>query len=230
MELFVPFGMGVLIVALGLFMAVTGNGWQLLHGYHYANVPPSERPALARENGVGLVLVGAGICAFVASAWMAAAAWAAAVGGACLAAGVVVMLASIVRRNGGLIASAPVVPGTRAARFAPFALGALGLLLGLTAVVPGAHMLMTGDVSALHSYHYAGVAAADIPRLAFWVGLGEIGLGLCVPLGMFAGGGMAIRPMPLWSKILMGATAVLFCASLLAMVLPIPYYGGSLAG
>ena len=59
---------GVVIdLAVGLLCAVMGLlVWKkrmltLLHAYHYQNVKPEDIPAYARQVGIGLILIGAGI-------------------------------------------------------------------------------------------------------------------------------------------------------------------------
>lgn len=219
---------GGLVVLLGVYMIVTGD-CRLLHGYHYATTPDSERPALAREVGASLVVLGVSaalICQTVLPDV------ATVVGVVLLVVGIVGMLAAIVRHNGGLV-TGPVGPGV--AGLGPRATMAVctvvGVLLSLVGFVPGAHMVATGDVSMLHGYHYAHVAPADLPALATGEGLAMMGLGASLLVCLVAAGGMSLRrPAPLWSKVLMGAGAVLGVASLVAMLLVIVRYNGSLMG
>lgn len=49
---------GGLILALGFWQVRTGDV-RFLHSYHYANVPIADRPALARESGQWIAVVGA---------------------------------------------------------------------------------------------------------------------------------------------------------------------------
>ena len=60
---------GVLIdLAVGLLCVVFGLlVWKkqkvsLLHDYHYRNVKKADLPAYSRRIGIGLILIGAGIC------------------------------------------------------------------------------------------------------------------------------------------------------------------------
>ncbi len=62
--------LGVIIeLAVGLICVVFGTlVWKkrkvsLLHDYHYKNVREEDMPAYTRLIGIGLILVGAGICA-----------------------------------------------------------------------------------------------------------------------------------------------------------------------
>ena len=52
---------GILLIVLGLVM------WKkqkinLLHDYHYKNVQPQDVPAYTRAMGIGLIVIGAGLC------------------------------------------------------------------------------------------------------------------------------------------------------------------------
>lgn len=48
---------GGLVLALAIWQMRTGEV-RFLHGYHYANVPEGDRPALARESGRWLAATG----------------------------------------------------------------------------------------------------------------------------------------------------------------------------
>ena len=48
---------GGLVLALAIWQMRTGEV-RFLHGYHYANVPDADRPALARESGRWLAATG----------------------------------------------------------------------------------------------------------------------------------------------------------------------------
>ncbi|MBO4297171.1 MAG: DUF3784 domain-containing protein [Clostridia bacterium] len=57
----VDLAVGLLCVVLGLLL------WRkqkvsILHDYHYKNVKKEDIPAYARRMGIGLIVVGAGIC------------------------------------------------------------------------------------------------------------------------------------------------------------------------
>ncbi|MBO7519310.1 MAG: DUF3784 domain-containing protein [Clostridia bacterium] len=52
---------GLLCIALGLLIRKK-QAVSLLHDYHYKNVKSEDIPAYARLMGLGLILVGAGIC------------------------------------------------------------------------------------------------------------------------------------------------------------------------
>lgn len=219
---------GGLVALLGGYMLVTGD-CRILHGYHVATTPVAERPVLAREVGACTVVLGASV-ALVCQTSLPD--WAAVVGVVLLVAGIAGMLAAIIRHNGGLVTAAP---GPGVAGFGPRGTMAtcsvVGALLSLIGFVPGAYMLVTGDVSLLHGYHYANVAPADLPALASGEGLAMLGLGAALLVCMVATGGMAAwRPAPRWSKVLMGAGGALFAVSLVAMLLVIMRYNGSLMG
>ena len=60
---------GVIIdLAVGLLLAVLGGLlWKkqmvsILHDYHYKNVKREDLPAYTRQMGIGLIVMGAGIC------------------------------------------------------------------------------------------------------------------------------------------------------------------------
>ena len=57
----VELAVGLLIVGLGLVL------WEkqkisLLHSYHYSNVRKEDYPAFTRRMGIGLIVIGIGIC------------------------------------------------------------------------------------------------------------------------------------------------------------------------
>ncbi len=230
MENIIGWGVGALVAVLGIYMAVTGD-YRLLHGYHYATTPPAERPALARETGICLIGCGAGIALIIPSVLPA---WTTILGVVLLVASIVGIVASIIRHNGGLVTFDDTdAQGDSATKrwWRPLAVcGVLGALLSLLGIVPGLYMIVTGDVSLLHSYHYANVTPADIPSLAYAEGLCMVGLGVSVFVCVFAAGGMRRRPFPLWSKSLMAAGVLLWCACLVAMIVVIIHFNGSLMG
>lgn len=94
----------------------------------------------------------------------------------------------------------------------------------------GIYQIITGDVRLLHSYHYANVAAADLPSLALGEGLSMIGLGIAVFIGVVAGGGIAAYRGARWAKVLLALCVALFVVCLIAMVALIIHYNGSLMG
>ena len=83
-------------------------------------------------------------------------------------------------------------------------MGIVGVACSLFGIAPGVYMIATGDVSLLHSYHYANVAAADLPRLATTEGVCMIALGIAIFMCMMAGAGMVGgRPFKRWAIALM---------------------------
>ena len=158
--------------------------------------------------------------------------WAIVVGVVLLVVGIAGMLVSIARHNGGIITSAAGAGlGGLSPRASMAVCAAVGALLSLTGFVPGVYMIATGDVSLLHGYHYANVAPADVPALATGEGLAMVGLGVSLLACMIGTGGLcAHRPAPRWAKALMVAGGVLFAASIVAMLLLIIHYNGSLMG
>ncbi len=223
----------LILAGMGVYMVATGNV-KLLHGYHYASVPASERPRLARETGAGLIAAGAGI----ALAGMATTLVSGAMANVCTMAGLILLIASIawmlvaiVRRGGSLVPTAAAPFGGMAAdpRLGMLFGGALGAVIALATGAPGVYMIATGDPGLLHSYHRAGVAAADLPLLASIEGAGMIALAVGVFVCMLAGGRMVARPAPLWAKVLMGAGCALWIVGIAAMLIAIPALGGSLA-
>lgn len=221
----VVIALGLCIVAMGAWQVKTGDP-RLLHSYHYATTPVAELPALARETGAGLISTGAGCVALGASFMLPLVM---PLGLILLLGGIAFMLYAIVRHNGGLFT------GGEAGYLASMGLGkrllifgAIGLVIAAAVAGPGIYMGMTGDVSMLHSYHYEGVAAADLPRFAWAEGLSLVGLGLSIFLCALGGAGLTGRQRPTWALALTAVGALLFCASLTALLLFIPYFGGSL--
>ncbi len=53
---------GLLCIIMG-FLIWLGRKVSLIHDYHYKNVAERDIPAYARLIGIGLILIGAGICA-----------------------------------------------------------------------------------------------------------------------------------------------------------------------
>lgn len=215
---------------IGIYMIVSGNP-RMLHSYHYATTPPEKLPALARAEGIGM------ICLSVAIALMALdmQGWLTIAGTVLLVLSIAGMLGAIVYYNGGLMTfSGQVAPGPFAVmkpawRIAVMA--AVGAALSLMGIAPGVHMITTGDVSMLHSYHYVNVAAADLPRLATAEGSCMIALGAAIFICMLGGAGMVgARPFPHWSIALMAAGILLLCGGLAGLCGFIVYYNGSLMG
>ena len=225
MELAICVVGGLLIAAMGVCQVVSGSP-RLLHSYHYATTPPAELPALARETGAGLIGCGIGVALLALSSWSV---WCAAVGTVLMVGSVGATLFSIVRHNGGLITGADVgflATKPPAARMAICAVA--GAALSLFGFVPGIYMITTGDVSSLHSYHTQGIAAADLPSFALCEGLCLMGLGVAIFVSVLAAAGMVGRPFKWWAVVLAIVGLVLFCASLIGLLLFIPYFGGSL--
>ena len=223
----IALGIGFCCAALGIFMIVTGNPG-LLHSYHYATTPAEELPALARETGMGLVGCGVG-AALVCQTVLPDVATI--VGAVILFVSIAGVLISIVRHNGGLVTfkGTGIFAGTRP--WVPtLACGLIGAVLALAGIAFGTYMIVTGDVSGLHSYHYANVAAADLPALALWEGIAMIAFGTSMFICALAIGRMAARPAPLWSKTLLTIGGALFLASILGMLVAIIYFNGSLMG
>ena len=144
--------------------------------------------------------------------------------------GAVGTIVSIVKHNGGLITGgemgflSSMTPGARLAVCA-----IIEAALSLIGIGPGVYMIITGDVSMLHSYHYAGVATEDLPRLAAREGAAMVVLGISIFLCFISTAGFAAgRPFKRWPKVLVGLGMILFCASMAALLLFIPYFGGSL--
>lgn len=225
MELAICVVLGLLIVAMGVYQVVSGNP-RLLHSYHYATTPPAELPALARETGAGLVGCGIGVALLTFSSRFV---WCVAVGIALMVGSMGAMLFSIVRHNGGLITGVDVGflatkrPATRVAICA-----VAGAVLSLFGFVPGIYMITTGDVSSLHSYHTQGIIATDLPSFALCEGLCLMGLGVAIFVSVLAAAGMVGRPFKRWAVVLAIVGMVLLCASLIGLLLFIPYFGGSL--
>lgn len=57
----VELGVGLLCIVLGLLIWLKQKV-SLVHDYHYRNVRKEDIPAYARLIGIGLVLIGAGVC------------------------------------------------------------------------------------------------------------------------------------------------------------------------
>lgn len=219
-------GTGLCIAALGIWQMVTGSP-RLLHSYHYATTPAAELAPLARETGAGLIATGVGCMLMIPSVLPE---WTSAVGVVILVAGIAFMLASIIRHNGGLITGSDTgMLAGMSFHTRLFVCGVVGAFSSLFGIAPGVYLMVTGDVSLLHRYHYASVAAADLPRLAFCEGLCMVGLGVSLFLCIFAAAGLVkAAPRPRWAIAVETAGIVLFAASLAALLLFIPYFGGSL--
>ena len=97
MENIIGLGVGLIIAGLGIYMCVTGDV-RLLHGYHYATTPESERPQLARETGAGLIGCGASF-AFLVPSFLPD--WLSILGAVLLVASIAEMLIAIIRRKEG---------------------------------------------------------------------------------------------------------------------------------
>ena len=57
----VDFAVGLLCIILGL-MLWKKQKISLIHSYHYKNVKKEDVPAYTRLMGIGLILIGVGIC------------------------------------------------------------------------------------------------------------------------------------------------------------------------
>ncbi len=231
MGMFIAVGCGLLCAGLGGYMVATGNP-SLLHDYHYATTPLAERPALARESGAGLIITGVG-CALMGLA-VTLGIVATVAGITFLVAGIAVALSAIIRHNGSLMSFAPAPPETlpgsaRRARRSTIQGAALGVVLSLVSIAPGVYMIVTGDVSMLHSYHYATIAAANLPAFSVAEGLSMIVMGIGLLLCFIAGGRMTARPIPRWAKIAMALGCIVWCTGLAAMLIAIVSFGGSLS-
>lgn len=224
-------GCGLLCAGLGAYMVVTGNP-SLLHSYHYATTPLADRPALARESGAGLIVTGVGCALMGLSDYFGV--WAGVAGIVLLVAGIAINLISIIRHNGSLFSFSSSEERAHRGRGLHIGLNigggvVLGAIIGLVCIVPGVYMIATGDVSLLHSYHYEHIAAADLPAFSLIEGLSMIGLGIGLAICFAAGGRMTMRPIPLWAKVLMAVGGIIWGASLIALIVAIPTFGGSLS-
>lgn len=220
----------VLTGALGTYMIVSGNP-RLLHSYHYATTPPEKLPALARAEGASMIVLGiaiALICLDRQGVLTIA-------GVVLLVLGIAFMLGAIVYFNGGLITysgqAATGVFSSMKPIWRYVVMGLVGAACSLFGIVPGVYMIATGDVGLLHSYHYANVAAADLPRLATTEGVCMIALGIGIFLCMMAGTGMVGgRPFKRWAIALMVLGIMLWLAALVGLIAFIIYFNGSLMG
>lgn len=215
---------------LGIYMIVSGNP-RLLHSYHYATTPPEKLPALARAEGVGMI----GLSVAIALIALDIQGWLTIAGIALFVASIVAMLGAIVYYNGGLVTFSGQVAAGPFATMKPvwrlLIMGAVGAVVSLLSIAPGVYMIASGDVSMLHSYHYANVAAADLPRLATAEGACMIVLGVAIFLCMLADAGMlGKRPFPRWSIVLMVAGVACLCIGLIGLLGFIIYFNGSLMG
>lgn len=236
MESLVTLIPAALCIVLGAVMFISRNP-RMLHSYHYATTPPEKLPKLARAEGAGMIGLGIGVAlmGFASNAPGAPGIAATIAGTVLFVACIAEMLIMIVYYNGGLMTfSGQIAPGPFATmrpmkRVAVCAL--VGAACSLLGIVPGIHMIATGDVSPLHSYHYANVAAADLPRLATAEGACMIVLGVAIFLCMLAGAGMlGKRPFPRWSIVLMAAGVACLCIGLIGLLGFIIYFNGSLMG
>lgn len=220
---------GLLVGGCGLYMVVTGDP-RLMHGYHYAMVPPAKMPALARWSGAGLIAAGVGCALLIPPAGTPV--WLTVIGIVLFVAGLVLSLGSIVYFNGSLFAFGGGAGGAFGSRAASIGFGVLLALVVLVfTAVPGVQMIVSGDPSSLHDYHLVNVATADLPLVARGVGAGAVAFGCGLALMIAAGLGLSgKRPMPLWGKVLVGAGTVLAAGGMLAMFAVIIHFNGSLMG
>lgn len=217
---------GLIVGAAGVYMLASGNP-RILHGYHYASVPPSKMVPLARWSGAGLLVAGVGCALLMPPAGMPD--WMSVIGIALLIAGIGISLGAIVHFNGSLVTMGGSAQGT--SRALMIGLGALAAVVVCAAtVVPGALMIASGDPSMLHGYHLVNVDPADLPALAAWVGAGTIVFGV----GLASSIGLAMcctrRPMLRIVKILLVAALVLCGIGLVVMLGGIIHFNGSLMG
>lgn len=220
---------GLLVAGCGLYMVVTGNP-RIMHGYHYALVPPAKMPALAHWSGAGLIAAGVGCALLIPPAGTPV--WLTAIGIVLFVAGLALSLGSIIYFNGSLFAFGGSAGGTLGSRAASIGFGVLtaAIVLVLT-VAPGVQMIVSGDPSMLHDYHLVDVTAADLPLVARGVGAGVVAFGCGLALMIAAGLGLSgKRPMPMWGKALVGAGAVLAAGGMIAMFAVIIHFNGSLMG
>lgn len=210
-------------------MLVTGNP-SIMHGYHYATTPLSQRPALARWSGAGMLMAGIG-CAFIIPP-TGLPEWLSIAGILVLIAGLGVALGSIMHFNGSLISfGAAGATESKTSRPLAIALGTLiAIIVAAATVIPGALMIASGDPSALHGYHLIHVAEADRPALATWVGAGTVALGLGLGMAIIGGFCGSRRPMPAWAKVLLGVGLAGFAAGLAITLGAIIHFNGSLMG
>lgn len=223
---------GLLVGACGVYMIVTGNA-RIMHAYHYATTPPAKMPALARWSGAGMLMCGIGCALLVPATGIPG--WLTAVGTVLLVAGIGLMLGAIMHYNGSLFSFAGGGGMFGPGGFSRTAALGLGILIAViccaVTVIPGVLMVVSGDPSALHSYHLANVASSDLPSLARWVGSGMIvmGAGLAASI-VGALLGSRHRPAPVWAKVLMVAGVMMLAMGLLAMLASIIHFNGSLMG
>ena len=219
-----------LVAVLGIYMIISGNP-RLLHSYHYATTPPEKLPALARAEGASMI----GLAAAIALISLDAQGWLTIAGVVLLVVSIACMLGAIVYFNGGLMTfpgqAATDAFGGMSPRWRVVSVGVIGAACALISIVPGVHMIATGDVSMLHSYHYANVSAADLPRLATAEGLCMVALGIAAFLCVTAVAGfVGRRPFKRWAVACMVAGLVCLCAGLAGLLGFIIYFNGSLMG
>ena len=75
----------------------------LLHDYHYKNVKPEDIPAYARKMGIGLILIGAGICLFGLTVFLFHRDWGWVFFSAGFASGITVIVRAQKKYNGSLL-------------------------------------------------------------------------------------------------------------------------------
>lgn len=225
-----------LCAALGISMIVSGNP-RMLHSYHYATTPPDKLPKLARAEGAGLVglAIGIALMGFVSDAPGALGIAGTIVGTVLFVASLAEMLIMIVYYNGGLMTfSGQTAPGpfaTMRSAWRVIVCAIIGAALSLMGILPGVHMITTGDVSMLHSYHYMNVSPANLPRLATAEGACMVVLGIAAFLCVTAAAGfVGTRPFKRWAVACMGVGLVCLCAGLAGLLGFIIYYNGSLMG
>ncbi len=217
------------IVGLGIYMLVTGN-YHLLHSYHYATTPEAERPQLAKETGVCLIVCGLSTGLLITNYSVLTI-----LGLILFVASIGAMLACIVHHNGALFsfATTPPIQNKNHSTGFSFRTALVSIVLVIVFVAlsaPAVYMMATGDPRLLHSYHYEHVSAQAMPAFTFWEGFCMLGLSIGGAITALGGIVLYANPHKRVGKILCGLGVLIFVASLAGMLLVIQYFNGSIMG
>ncbi len=101
----------------------------------------------------------------------------------------------------------------------------VGVLLGGT----GAWMMVTKSATPLHSYHHTTTPASDLPKLAWWSGLGLViaGVGAAV-LSLAFGAGAGLLPGWMGEGALQVLGVGMTIAGVVVCVIAVIHYNGGL--
>ena len=103
----------------------------------------------------------------------------------------------------------------------------VGVLLGGT----GAWMMVTRNAAPLHSYHRATTPTGDLPKLAWWSGLGLVieGVGVAV-LSLAFGAGAGLLPGWMGESALQVLGMGMTIGGVVVCIIAVVHYNGGIVG